>query len=161
MESNTQLIEKFYIAIANKDTKTIEECYSADIAFYDPAFELLKGEQVTAMWRMLLSRAKNFSLNYSNIKDLGEGYYTCDWVAKYTFSKTNRPVVNNGKAHMLIKDGKIVEHSDGWSFAKWSAQALGIMGTLFGWLGLFRRRVQNDARKGLLKFIAQEQQSLS
>jgi ketosteroid isomerase-like protein len=158
MNTNQQLIERFYTAVSEKNAAAAADCYSEDIAFYDPAFELLKGEDVRAMWRMLLSRAKDFSLTYGNIIDLEDGYYTCDWVAKYTFNATGNPVVNKGKAHMRIANGKIIEHSDAWSFAKWSGQALGTVGKLFGWLGLFRRRVQNNAKRGLLLFMQKEQQ---
>jgi hypothetical protein len=54
---------------------------------------------------------------------------------------------------MRIADGKIVEHSDAFSLHKWSSQALGFMGRLLGWNSFFQRKIKNQARKNLLKFM--------
>ena len=110
MDPNIELINKFYLAFQNRDHEIMNSCYSDDIVFFDPVFELLPAGQAKAMWRMLCRNAKDFSLTFGNIKALDEEYYTCDWVATYTFSKTGRKVVNNVKAHMKLYDGKIVEH---------------------------------------------------
>jgi ketosteroid isomerase-like protein len=153
MNNDERLIEKFFTAFKNLDASTMNACYSSDIAFYDPMFELLRGDEARAMWTMLCKNAKNFSLEFDSIKDIGEGYYTCNWRASYDFSKTGRPVVNNGKAHLKIENGFITEHSDAWSLHKWSQQALGFSGWLLGWNSFFRRKMQNGARKNLLVFM--------
>ena len=153
MNENETLIKKFYTAFQQLDAAGMNACYSQDIVFYDPMFELLRGDEVRAMWEMLCKNAKDFSLIFDSIKDLDDGYYTCNWKASYTFSKTKRTVVNQCKAHMKIENGFIIEHSDGWSLAKWSAQAIGLPGKFFGWMGLFRRRLKNDARRRLLAFM--------
>ncbi len=153
MQDNKQLIEKFYAAFQQRDYKTMNSCYSNDIVFFDPAFDLLSGDEVKYMWEMLCTNARDFTLSFDNITALDEEYYTCNWVATYTFSKTGRKVVNVIKAHMRIKDGKIVEHSDAFSLHKWSSQALGFMGQLFGWNSFFQRKIKNQARRNLLKFI--------
>ena len=131
----------------------MNSCYSDDIVFYDPAFEILRGDEVKYMWEMLCTNAKDFSLVFDSIKAKDHEYYTCNWVATYTFSKTGRKVVNHIKAYMRIEGGKIVEHSDGFSLHKWSRQALGFTGELFGWNSFFQRKIKNKARKSLLKFI--------
>jgi ketosteroid isomerase-like protein len=153
MQPNEALIAKFYTAFQQRDYHTMNSCYSDDIVFYDPAFELLRGDEVKYMWEMLCKNAKDFSLTFDNISARDHEYYTCNWVATYTFSKTGRKVVNHIKAHMRIADGKIIEHSDAFSLHKWSSQALGFMGKLFGWNSFFQRKIKNQARKNLLKFV--------
>ena len=101
---------------------------------------------------MLCKNAKDFSLTFSNIQLLDEEYATCNWVATYTFSKTGRKVVNNIKAFMKLKDGKIIEHSDAFNLSKWAARHLGWKGVLFGWTGFMKRKVQKNARKNLIEF---------
>lgn len=153
MQTNEAIIAKFYTAFQKKDYATMNSCYSDDIVFYDPAFELLRGDEVKYMWEMLCKNAKDFSLNFDNISARGDAYYTCNWVATYSFSKTGRKVVNVVKAHMRIENGMIIEHSDAFSLHKWSSQALGLMGQLLGWNSFFQRRIKNKAKRNLLKFI--------
>jgi ketosteroid isomerase-like protein len=153
MPANADTITKFYTAFQQLDYQTMNSCYSDDIIFNDPAFGLLEGEEAKAMWEMLCRNAKEFSLTFSNIQLLDEEYATCNWVATYKFSKTGRKVVNNIKAHMKLKDGKIIEHSDAFKLSKWAAQALGLPGQLFGWTGWMKRKIQTNARKNLDDFI--------
>ncbi len=152
MNTNEQLIHNFYTAFQQLDAKAMNACYSDDIVFYDPVFELLRADEAKAMWEMLCKNAKDFTLSFENIKDLGDNYYTCDWVASYTFSKTGRKVVNKIKAHMMIVDGIIIEHSDAFSLHKWSIQALGFSGWLLGWNSFYQRKIKNTARRNLLRF---------
>jgi ketosteroid isomerase-like protein len=156
MDPNEQIISNFYHSFQRLDAQGMNSCYSDDIVFFDPVFELLQADQARAMWRMLCGYAKDFSLTYGNIKALDEEYYTCDWVATYTFSQTGKRVVNNVKAHMKMLDGKIVEHSDGFSLHKWSTQALGFPGWLLGWNSFFQRKIKNNARKKLLQYMQTE-----
>lgn len=158
MPSNTEVITKFYTAFQQLDYRTMNSCYSDEIVFSDPAFGLLRGDEVKCMWEMLCKNAKDFSLTFSNIQLLDDEYATCNWVATYTFSKTGRKVVNHIKAFMLLKDGKIIEHSDAFKLSKWAAQALGLKGVLFGWSGFMKRRIQKNARKNLIKFIEKKDQ---
>lgn len=150
---NEELINKFYSSFQKLDYNGMNACYSDDIVFFDPVFGLLRGDEVRAMWEMLCTNAKDFSLTYSNITHLDEEYSTCEWVASYTFSKTGKKVVNNIKANMRFADGKIAEHSDAFSLHKWSKQAMGFMGWLLGWNRFFQKKIQNAARKNLKKFI--------
>jgi ketosteroid isomerase-like protein len=156
MSDNKMVIERFYSAFQQLDYKTMNACYSDDIIFSDPVFLTLKEEEVKCMWEMLCKNAKNFSLTFSDIELIDEEYATCKWVASYDFSKTGRRVVNHIKAFMRIKDGKIIEHSDGFRLSTWASQALGWKGVLFGWTGFMKRAIQNNARKNLLKFMEQK-----
>jgi len=131
----------------------MQDCYSDDIIFNDPAFGLLRGEEAKAMWELLCKRATDLKIEYSNIQLLDEEYATCDWVAHYTFTATGRKVINRIKAYMKIKDEKIIEHSDAFKLSKWAAQALGFKGQLFGWTGFMKKKIQKNARKNLIAFI--------
>jgi ketosteroid isomerase-like protein len=153
MLNNEQLIENFYNAFQKLDDKSMVSNYADDIVFFDPVFSLLEGDEVRAMWKMLCKNAKDFSLTYSNIVHLDEEYSTCQWIATYTFSKTGRKVINNGKAHMKFANGKIIEHSDGFSVHKWSKQAFGLVGLLFGWNSYFQNKIKKQTRKNLRSFI--------
>lgn len=153
MNGNQALIEKFYTAFQNLDDKTMNSCYADEIVFSDPVFGFLRGDEVRAMWTMLCKNAKDFSLNFSNIHSVDEEYFTCEWTATYTFSRTGRKVVNHVKAFMKIKDGKIIEHSDGFRISKWIAQAFGWKGMWLGWTGFMKRKVQCAARKSLERFM--------
>lgn len=153
MNQNEELIRRFYTAFQQLDYRTMNDCYSEDPAFNDPVFGILEGDAVFAMWEMLCRNARDFSLEFSNIKLLDEEYATCNWTARYTFSKTGRKVVNNIKAHMRIQDGKITEHTDEFDIWKWSRQALGVSGLLLGWSGFIKSKVRNNARKNLAAFM--------
>jgi ketosteroid isomerase-like protein len=156
MNKNEELMNGFYTAFQKLDYKTMNNYYSDDIVFFDPVFNLLERNQVKAMWEMLCKNAKDFKLVFGNIVALDEEYYTCDWVATYTFSKTGRRVVNKIKAHMRMADGKIVEHSDGFSLHKWSMMALGFSGWLLGWNRFFQNKIKREARKNLERFMQRQ-----
>ena len=162
MTSNhEELINKFYTAFQKLDYKGMVSCYADDIVFYDPVFGLLRANEVRCMWEMLCKNAKDFSLKYSNIKNLDEEYSTCEWEATYTFSKTGKKVVNKITANMRFENGQIAEHSDAFSLHKWSSQAMGFMGWLLGWNRFFQRKIQNGARKNLTRFMENQQKDVS
>jgi len=153
MDTNEQTIQVFYTAFQNRDHKTMNSCYSQDIIFGDPVFGSLRGDEVRYMWEMLCTNAREFTLSFSDIESIDEEYYTCRWTASYTFSKTNRKVVNRVKAFMRLKNGVIVEHSDAFRLSTWIGQAFGLKGTLFGWTAFMKRAIQKNARENLRKFI--------
>jgi len=150
---NEQLINIFYTCFQKLDWKGMLDCYGKDVFFYDPVFENLEGPAVRAMWEMLLSRAKDLELSFSEVQS-EDGYGSCSWIATYTFTATGRKVVNKGKARFSFSEGKIVEHQDEFSLWKWSSQALGLPGMLFGGTSLFQKKIRRNARKSLEKFIA-------
>jgi hypothetical protein len=152
MNPNENLITKFYTAFANADYKTMSECYHPKIHFIDPAFGLLKEEQVSAMWQMLLLRSKgNLKIEFSNIK-ADDFTGSANWVATYNFSKTNRNVINKISAEFIFQDGLIIKHTDSFDVWKWSKQAFGFKGLLLGWTGFFQDKVKEQALLSLKKF---------
>ena len=62
MQTNAEVINRFYTAFQQKDYQGMNACYSDDIVFSDPAFGLLRGEEAKYMWEMLCKNAKDFSL---------------------------------------------------------------------------------------------------
>ncbi|MDA6068934.1 nuclear transport factor 2 family protein [Flavobacterium sp. AC] len=152
MDANEALITKFYTAFANSDAKTMSECYHPKIHFTDPAFGLLKENQVSKMWEMLILKSKgNIKIEFSDIKaDDFSG--SAKWVASYNFSKTNRNVVNKITAKFTFQDGLIITHIDSFDVWKWSKQAFGPMGYLLGWTGFFQKKIQQQALLSLKKF---------
>jgi ketosteroid isomerase-like protein len=152
MTANETTITKFYTALANSDAVKMCECYHPNIQFRDPAFGLLEGEQVGQMWKMLLARAKgNITIDFSEVQ-ANEYLGSAFWVAKYTFSKTNRKIVNSISSKFKFKDGLIIKHTDDFDIWKWSKQALGIKGLLLGWTGFMQKKIQDEARRSLQKY---------
>ncbi len=151
--TNKQIVEKFYEAFSRRDFETMNSCYADDIIFSDPVFGLLEGPEVRAMWQMLCTNATDLILTFDDIREIDHEYITCKWVASYTFSGTGKRVTNHIKAFMKINDGKIIEHSDGFRLSTWLAQAFGLKGTLLGWTGFMKGKVQKSARKSLDRFM--------
>lgn len=151
--SNRAIVEQFYTAFAQLDFKTMQGLYSDDAVFSDPVFMNLDASQVRAMWQMLSSGAKDWSLSWGEIEEIDEEYITCRWVAHYTFSGTGNKVVNNIKAYMRIRDGRIIEHSDAFRLSTWIGQALGWKGRLFGWTNVMKKAVQRKARRRLDSYM--------
>jgi hypothetical protein len=152
MNPNEALITKFYTAFANADAKTMAECYHPKVHFIDPAFGLLKEEQVPDMWKMLILKSKgNLKIEFSDIK-ADEFTGSARWIATYKFSKTNRNVINKIGAQFAFQDGLIIKHTDNFDVWKWSKQAFGVTGYLLGWTGFFQKKIQEQALLSLKKF---------
>jgi len=151
--TNTELIEKFYTAFANADAETMVSCYTDDIAFEDPAFGPLQGEDAKNMWRMLVNPglALVFSKVWAQERD-GRQLGGAHWDATYIFSKTGRKVVNRIDASFEFRNGLICRHRDHFSFWKWSSQALGLPGQLLGWTPFLQHKVRQQALDRLRKF---------
>lgn len=149
---NANVVDKFYTAFARLDYKTMQSCYSADAVFSDPVFGILQGEEIKSMWEMLCKNVKDFSMTFHLVKPDGD-YVTYKWIAKYSFSKTGRKVVNNITAYIHVQNNLIVEHTDEFSFYHWSRQALGLPGLLFGWSSVIKNKVRKNAGKNLTTFI--------
>jgi hypothetical protein len=64
------------------------------------------------------------------------------WVA---ISVKQRPVVNRISAQFYFQDGLIIRHTDDFDIWKWSKQALGLTGYLFGWTGFMQNKIHTNA----------------
>ncbi|MES2049474.1 MAG: nuclear transport factor 2 family protein [Pseudomonadota bacterium] len=151
MHPNEELIDKFYRAFQQLDAETMATCYAGDVQFSDPVFSNLQDTEATDMWRMLCSKAQNFSLTYDGVHaddKIGEAH----WIATYTFSQTGRTVVNDIRASFIFKNGKIISHRDQFDLWKWAGQALGFKGLVLGWSPLMQNAIRAQAAKGLQIF---------
>ncbi len=153
MNRGVETMQSFYEAFQKKDIKAMQALYSDSIVFSDPAFGLLEGNEVKAMWAMLLESGKDLKIEFRNIKAVDEEYVTGEWTAYYTFSKTGNKVVNHIKSFMRVHEGKIIEHSGAFRLSTWAAQALGFKGCLFGWTNFLKRSVQRQARQSLQRYM--------
>ena len=156
MNQNEQTIQRFYSAFAAGDYKTMNSCYAEHVVFFDPVFEDLVDDEVRLMWQMLCSRASDLTIEFSGVEAPDE-YGNCNWVARYTFSRTKRKVVNRIRAHMKFENGRIVEHSDAFNLASWCRQAMGVPGVLFGGMSWFQRKVRRAAQQSLHDYILSNQ----
>ncbi|ROL74493.1 nuclear transport factor 2 family protein [Pseudomonas vranovensis] len=153
-DANTALITRFYQAFQRLDAEAMVACYSDDIVFSDPVFGTLRGKDASDMWRMLTTRAKDFTLTFDAVR-ADERAGSAHWVARYLFSQTDRAVVNDIQARFVFCDGKICEHHDSFDLWRWSHQALGATGLLLGWSALVQDKVRAQAQKGLRAFQAE------
>ena len=93
---------------------------------------------------MLLEKSKgNIKIEFSEVK-ADEYVGSAKWKATYNFSKTNRKVVNVIQAQFQFKDGLIIRHTDYFDIWKWSKQAFGMAGYLFGWTGFFQKKIDGS-----------------
>ena len=153
MHPNAALIHRFYQAMKAGDAEAMAACYAADVHFSDPVFVSLRGSEAGDMWRMLLSRAKDFQIAFDDV-EADERSGSAQWVAHYTFSQTGRPVVNRIRARFEFVDGKIVRHGDRFDLWRWAGQAFGLKGLLLGWAPPVRRAIRRQAAAGLAAFRA-------
>lgn len=153
MNSNEQLIHHFYSSFQQKDFTAMQDCYSADATFSDPLFTGLGAAEVRAMWAMLITNGKDMRMEFRNIHGTENGA-TAEWDAWYTFSATGNKVHNAVKASFLIENGKIIRHTDHFSFYRWARQALGLPGLLLGWTGFLKNKISTTAKRNLKSFMA-------
>jgi ketosteroid isomerase-like protein len=150
--TTSSVAERFYRAFAARDWRTMGQLYADDARFSDPAFVDLDAAEVRAMWRMLITRGTDLTLQYRVLNESAD-LANVHWTAHYTFTQTGRPVVNEIDATLMLRDGAIVQHADTFDFHRWARQALGAPGLLLGWLPFFRHRVQAKARASLRQFM--------
>jgi ketosteroid isomerase-like protein len=153
MHSHETLIRDFYDAFARRDAEGMARCYHREVFFTDPVFPALRGEDAADMWRMLLARASDLQVTLDEATADADGG-RAKWTARYTFTRTGRPVVNRIHAMFAFRDGLIVRHYDSFPFWRWSRQALGPVGVLLGWAQPLKWKVRKDAAKALERFIA-------
>lgn len=157
MHPNAQCIHNFYTAFQNLDAGCMKECYHQSVQFSDPAFPNLQGNQVGAMWSMLIENLKKgggkWQLDFSDI-NADDNTGTANWEAHYTLSVTGNRVHNRISARFQFHEGKIIRHEDTFDFYRWARMAFGIKGVLLGWAPFFQQKVQSTVNQSLTKYIA-------
>ena len=108
-------------------------CYAPDAHFSDPVFTDLRGERARRDVADADVRRRS-ELRVELLEHAADDATgTARWRAHYVFTQTGRPVVNDVRATFRFADGLIAEHTDAFSFRRWSRQALGPPGVLIGW----------------------------
>jgi hypothetical protein len=152
LNSNQELIEKFYKAFQQRNHQGMIAYYHPKVHFSDPVFTDLHGNRAKAMWHMLCERGKDLQVSFRDVwADEGNG--RAHWEATYTFS-TGRKVHNVIDAAFEFQDGLIIRHQDSFDLWRWTRMALGPMGWFLGWSPLVQNRVRGTAVHSLTAFIA-------
>jgi ketosteroid isomerase-like protein len=151
MHPHRQLLEQFYGAFRKRDGEAMARCYAPDASFSDPVFTRLRGDEPGAMWRMLCGRANDLTVDFE-VLEADDLRGKARWVARYTFTKTGRPVENHVESEFEFKDGKIARQVDRFPFWRWSRMALGTPGTLLGWSPVVKNAVRREAARSLAAF---------
>jgi ketosteroid isomerase-like protein len=154
VHSHEILLRDFYARFAARDAEGMARCYHPDIAFSDPVFPMLRGAEAGDMWRMLLARAQDLAVTLDEAAADAEGGEV-RWTARYTFTRTGRPVVNHVHGLFAFRDALIVRHFDSFSFWRWASQALGPAGAVLGWSPPIRWKVRKDAARALARYRAE------
>lgn len=151
--SGSAVANRFYEAFARQDAAAMAACYHPEATFEDPAFGSLDRDSACAMWAMLLSRSTDLAISHHLLNESGD-QVTVQWIARYTFARTGRLVVNRIEATLTMKDGLILAHRDRFGFWAWSRQAFGLPGLLLGWTPWFQAKVRAEALRALKAYRA-------
>lgn len=118
--SPAETVRAFYDAFEKHDAAAMGALYANDVKFQDAIFQFDDKQGVTKMWTNLFKTDPNAKLKFtvdSSSGDTVKGH----WVADYHV--LGRPVHNEVSTQLKVKDGKIVEHHDDFSWKKWAPQA--------------------------------------
>jgi len=152
-DQNIDTIERLYAAMGAHDGEGMAACYAPGATFTDPVFVNLADGEPQDMWRMLIGRAPDMTVELVEQGAEGEDRGTAHWVARYTFGQTGRPVVNDVRSQFRFDEsGLIADQEDDFDFWRWSRQALGPVGLLAGWTPVLQHSVRDKARAGLAAF---------
>jgi len=154
MNTTEECLIKFYTAFAAGNAEQMNTCYHRDATFHDPAFGHLDFEEVKAMWKMLISRSKSLSIEFE-IFEVNENHGAATWVASYPFGKNQRSVVNHVHSSFEIENGLILKQRDKFDLWKWSRQALGTPGLVFGWTPSMKKQIQSKSKKMLARYMSE------
>jgi ketosteroid isomerase-like protein len=146
--TNEEIVRDFFDAFNRRDHAAMTRHYRSDAVFEDPVFGKLAYDQIARMWKMLCQRGKDLKVQLISCHVNGD---TCiaEWEASYTFSQTGRFVRNRVRSVLSMRDGKIAQQGDSFSFWKWSSQALGMPGRALGWTPLIKNAVRRNAKRSL------------
>lgn len=98
----------------------MDALYANDVTFKDAIFAFDDKPGVMGMWKNLFKTDPNAKLKFTVDAVQGDTVKG-HWVADYHVNQ--RPVHNEVATTMKVRDGKITEHTDDFSWKKWAPQA--------------------------------------
>ena len=116
-----QVASEFFAAFQKQDLATFEKVYAPNATFEDPIYDLKDRGEVLHMWKSLFAAGKDLEVTYEILESSGDKAKVA-WKADYKVF--GRPVHNEAVSELTVKDGKIVQQQDSWSWSKWARQAL-------------------------------------
>lgn len=153
-DENRATIEELFAAMDRHDGEAMAACYTPDATFSDPVFGSLRDGEVADMWRMLIGRSTDLTVELLE-HDADDTWGTAHWVARYTFGQTGRPVVNDVHSELKFSsEGLIARQEDTFDFWRWARQALGRSGVFLGWTPVLQHSVRDRARARLEAYRA-------
>ena len=152
MHAHEKLLTGFYTAFSRQDAAPMRAAYGPEAHFSDPAFPELRGAAVGDMWAMLCQQAKDFRLEFRDVK-ADDSTGSAHWEAWYRFGG-KRKVHNVIDAKFTFRDGKIIRHVDTFDLHRWASMALGLKGKLLGWLPPVQDGIRKKAAAGLDAYLA-------
>lgn len=155
MHPNAQVLQTFYTAFQRRDAAGMAACYHPEVVFTDPVFPDLRGREVGAMWAMLCARAKDFALTF-DVVSADDAQGAARWEARYSFSDTGRPVINQVTSAFTFRDGLILNQQDTFDLWRWTRMALGLQGVLLGWAPFVQSRIRRQARGRLDAYMRKQ-----
>ena len=151
--TNSETIYHFYSSLEAGNIEDLLSCYHPQISFSDPVFGELQGDQAHSMWRMLMSKmSSDIKIDVNHVFDQN-GRMHCTWAADYPFGKNQRHVHNEVSSQFTFKDNRIITHHDVFDLWKWTRQALGWPGYLFGWSNIMQRKMIERNQSYLTKIM--------
>lgn len=146
------IVVEFYKAFQKADSKSMNLLYHNDLRFHDPVFGELDYQETTAMWQMLCSANQTLTIDFS-INDATKNEVRVRWEARYHFGKKKRPVHNIISTHMVVEEQRIKYHTDSFNLYRWTRQAIGWPGAMFGWAPFFKRKIRKMSRNYLQSYM--------
>ena len=149
MTNHKDIIAIFFDCFNQRDFQKLKTFCTFDIYYFDPLYNLLRGEDVFIMWEHVYGEVDDFSLATTDFKDDGDGYYVIDLQVNF---KERKQILQAIKAYIRIEEGMVSEYSSAFSIHGLCKQRHGIIGNLLGWNRLYQNRIKNDARRKLLQY---------
>jgi len=153
MHPNAELLQQLYSNLDSHHPDAMADCYHPDATFHDIAFDLQGKDQIRSMWEMICSGDIRATFEIVS----ADAYVgVVNLVDRYTFSETQKPVVNPIESRFKFKDGLIIEHRDSCDAKAWATQALGpIIGFLPGRIRFLRAWKAKALLRAFIKAKAQ------
>jgi ketosteroid isomerase-like protein len=135
---NAVLLRRLFTSLQARDHSEMADCYAPAATFRDIAFDLHDRSEIHAMWRMVCTTT-TVTVTIESI-EADDHAGRARIVDDYTFSDTQRRVVNPIESRFRFENGRIVEHRDECDARRWADQAFGgVKGWLAGRIRLLAR----------------------